>query len=84
MRRQDQAPLTVNPLLSSPRVYLFQGGELNRGGGLIWEGGLFNLAKTTVSLLHKDLEYKVEKLRQVQKVLGHEAEDQNQIRTSSC
>ena len=27
------------------------------------EGGLFNLAKTTVSVLHKELEYKVEKLK---------------------
>ena len=30
-------------------------------GGLIWEGGLFNLEKTMVSVLHKDLEYKVGK-----------------------
>ena len=34
------------------------------------------------SVLHKELEYKVEKLK-VQEVLGHAAEDQNQIRTSS-
>ena len=35
-----------------------------------------------VAVLHKELEYKVEQLRQVEEVLGHEAEDQ--IRTSSC
>ena len=40
-------------------------GELNRDRGLIWEGGggLFNLEKTMVSVLHKELEYKVEKLK---------------------
>ena len=33
-------------------------------GVLIETGGsLFNLAKTTVSVLHKELEYKVEKLK---------------------
>ena len=35
-----------------------------------------------VSVLHKELEYKVEKLK-YKKVTGHAAEDQNQIRTSS-
>ena len=36
-----------------------------RGGGevLMENGGLFNLAKTMVSVLHKELEYKVEKLK---------------------
>ena len=48
------------------------------GGG----GGLFNLEKTLISVLHKELEYKVEKLK-YKKVGGHAAEDQNQIRTSS-
>ena len=62
--------------ISSP----FEGG--GGEGGLIEAGGLFNLAKTMMSVLHKELEYKVEKLSQVQEVLGHEAEDQ--IRTSSC
>ena len=52
------------------------------GGGLIETGGLFNLEKTVVSVLHKELEYKVEKLKN-KKVGGHAAEDQNQIRTSS-
>ena len=41
-------------------------------------GGVFNLEKTVVSVLHKELEYKVEKLRN-QKVGGDAAEDQNQI-----
>ena len=74
----------VNPLLiptghggglfiSSP----FEGG----GGGLIETGGLFNLEKTMVSVLHKELEYEVEKLK-YKKIEGHAAEDQNQIRTS--
>ena len=58
-------------------------GGLNRDRGLIWEeGGLFNLEKTMVSVLHKELEYKVEKLKN-KKVGGHAAEDQNQIRTYS-
>ena len=35
-----------------------------------------------VSVLHKELEYKVKKLKN-KKVGGHAAEDQNQIRTSS-
>ena len=35
-----------------------------------------------VSVLHKDLEYKVKKLKN-KKVGGHAAEDQNQTRTSS-
>ena len=51
-------------------------------GVLIWEGGLFNLEKMMVSVLHKELECKVEKLK-YKKVRGHAAEDQNQIRTSS-
>ena len=41
-------------------------------------GGLFNLQKKVVSVLHKELEYKVEKLKN-RKVGGHAAEDQNQI-----
>ena len=45
-------------------------------------GGLFNLEKTVVSVLHKELEYKVEKLKN-KKVGGHAAEDQNQIRPYS-
>ena len=80
---------TVNPLLRSPRRYLFQahlGGEGGRGlietRGLFEKGGLFNLEKTMVSVLHKELEYKVKKLK-YKKVGGHPAEDQNQIGSSS-
>ena len=32
-------------------------------GGLFERGGLFNLEMTMVSVLHKELEYKVEKLK---------------------
>ena len=70
----------VNPLLSPPwGAYLFQahlrgGGE----GGLMEIGGLFNLEKTMVSVVHKELEYEVEKLK-YKKNEGHAAEDQNQI-----
>ena len=45
-------------------------------------GGLFDLEKTLVSILHEQLEYKVEKLIS-KKVGGHAGEDQNQIWTSS-
>ena len=38
------------------------GGGRGGEGVLNREGGLFNLAKTMVSVLHKELEYKVEKL----------------------
>ena len=51
-------------------------------GGLFERGGLLNLEKTMVSVLHKELEYSMEKLKK-KKVGGHPAEDQNQIRTSS-
>ena len=44
-----------------------------------FEGGsLFNLGKMVVSVLHKELEYKVERLKN-KKVGCHAAEDQNQI-----
>ena len=68
----------VNPLLSPQGPYLFQA----HLSGAYWEGGLFNLEKTMVSVLHKELEYNVEKFKNM-KVGGHAAEDQNQIRTSS-
>ena len=45
-------------------------------------GGLFNFEKTMASVLHKELEQKVEKLKNKNDG-GHAAEDQNQIRTSS-
>ena len=73
--------ITINPLfISSP----FEGG-VGGGGGLIEPGGLFerggalmNLEKMLVSILHKELEYKVEKFK-IKKVGGHAAKDQDQI-----
>ena len=60
---------TVNPLLSPPGDRLIYFKNIWRGSGLIEIGGLFetgffkfNLAKTVVSVLLKELEYKVEKL----------------------
>ena len=50
--------------------------------GLFERGSLFNLEMTMVSVLHKELEYKVETLKN-KKGGGHVAEDQNQNRTSS-
>ena len=49
------------------------GGVLTRDGGLFERGCLFNSAKTMVSVLHKELEYKEEKLG------GHVAKDQKYI-----
>ena len=71
---------TINPLLSPPpfpqwhlfisNTRMFEIG-LNRDRGLFERGGgLFNSAKMMVSVLHKDLEYKVKKLG------GHAAEIQ--------
>ena len=49
---------------------------MRRGGG-----GLFHLEETIVSVLHKELEYKVEKLK-CNRVGGHVVKDQNQGRGS--
>jgi len=55
---------TVNPLLSYPRGFFIPNTFGPGGaGGLMETGGLCNLAKTMVSVLHKELEYKVEKLK---------------------
>ena len=58
----------INPLLNPPgSLYissLFEGGGgLNRDGGLFERRGLFNLEMTMVSVLHKELKYKVERLK---------------------
>ena len=45
-------------------------------------GSLVNLEKMTVSVLHKDLEYKMDKLK-YKMVGGHAAKDENQIQTFS-
>ena len=80
---------TVNPLLI-PLGGLFisnllegglieTGGLFGRSGG---GGGLFTLEKTMVSVVHKELEHKAEKLKN--KMVGvHAAENQNQIQISS-
>ena len=60
---------TVNPLLSPPPgggggLFIskpFEGEELNRDGALNTLN-IFNLETTMVSVLHKELEYKVQKL----------------------
>ena len=49
-----------------------------RGAG----GRLLNLEKMMVSVFHKDLEYKVDKLK-YKMVGGHAARDENQIQTFS-
>ena len=56
---------TVNLLLSPlGEAYLFQTHLRGGGGwGLIGDGGVFNLAKKMVSVLHKDRECKVARLR---------------------
>ena len=58
-------------------------GWINRDRGLISDGGggLFNLEKTMVSVLHKELEYKVEQLKN-KKVGGHAANFQLVIKRS--
>ena len=43
------------------------------------EEGLFNLAQTMVSVFHKELECKVEKLKCKKLEVSHTAEDQKQI-----
>ena len=63
-------------------AYLFQAHLREGRGKIIWEGELSNLENTMVSVLHEELKYKVEELKN-KKVGGHEAENQNQIRTSS-
>ena len=66
------------------RVYLRQT-HLRGAGGLIETGGLFNLAKKkTVSLLLKEPTRMQSGNAQAQEVGGHAADDQKQIRTSSC
>ena len=58
-------------------------GGLNRDvRGVFERRGLFHLERTMVSVLHKELEYKVEKIK-YNKVGRHGAKDQNQIQTSS-
>ena len=56
---------------------------LNRDArGVFERRGLFHLERTMVSVLHKELEQKAEKVK-YNKVGRHGAKDQNQIQTSS-
>ena len=68
--------------ISTPPGGLFIWGVGGGGLTLYSREGLFNSEKTMVSVLHKEVEYKVEKLK-YKKIGGLAAEDQNQIRTSS-
>ena len=54
---------TVNPLLSPPPPQGLIYFKSKWVGGLFERGDLFNLETTMVSVLHKELEYKVEKLK---------------------
>ena len=77
----NDVSLPLSSWLLKIGAYLFQahsrGGGLNRDGG-----GLFNSETAMVSVLHKGLGNKVDKLR-YKKVEGRAVEDQKQIRTSS-
>ena len=57
--------MRLYPCLCKERCQRFEGVSIEAGGkeGLFKRGSLFHLAKTTVSVLHKELEYKVEKLK---------------------
>ena len=72
----NDVSLPLSSWLLKIGAYLFQahsrGGGLNRDGG-----GLFNSETAMVSVLHKGVENKVDKLRY------KKVEDQKQIRTSS-
>ena len=61
--------VTVNPLLSPP-------GGLFISSPSSWGASPIIIEKPMVSVLHKELEYKVEKLKN-KKVGGHAAEDQS-------
>ena len=84
---QSYRKSSIKPLRGGRGLFIssaFVGVErgLIEAGDLLEMGGLFNLEKTMVSVLHKELEQKVEKLKN-KRDGGHAAEDQNQIRTSS-
>ena len=65
---------SINP--PSGGSYLFQS-HLGGGGG-----GLFNLEKMMVSVLHKELQYNTIWKKLKYKVGDHAAEDHNEIQTS--
>ena len=51
---------SINPPPPPGGAYLFQAHSKGRGWGLIETGGLFNLETAIISVLHKELEYKVQ------------------------
>ena len=70
---------TVNLLLKDNQGGLFISRPFEGGGGLNRDRGAHLRGRgTMVSVLHKELEYKLEKLKN-KKVRGHAAEDQKQI-----
>ena len=63
MHVKCQNIITANPLLS-PSGGIFTSNQFDGGGGYLrGGGGLINLEKTMVSATHKELEYKVERLK---------------------
>ena len=77
-------PHSVNPLLAPlpqpRRVYSFQtnlmgGGAYQRRGAYLRRGGLFDVEKTMVSVLHKKKTRIQRGKAQVQEVRGYTAED---------
>ena len=81
VKNQEELTYRKSSVKAPRRAYLLQA-HMRWRGELKREGGLFNLEKMMVSVLHKELEYKVEELKN-KKVGGHAADYQNQIRTSS-
>ena len=75
----------LNPLLSPPEG-LFTSNTFEGAGGLNRDWGLiqFSKKKKTVSLLLKEPTRMQSGNAQAQEVGGHAADDQKQIRTSSC
>ena len=70
---------TVNLLLKDNQGGLFISRPFEGGGGLNRDRGAHLRGRgTMVSVLHKELEYKLEKLKN-KKVRGYAAEDQKQI-----
>ena len=66
--------------LSIFQAHLRGEGGVNRDiGGLFERDSLFNFEKTIVSVLYKELEYKLEKLKKKKLGGDHAVEDQNQF-----
>ena len=64
MRQKINSPflrLTLNPLLGPPRLFISSLFE----GDLVETVDLFHLEKTIISVLHKELQYKVKKLKKM-------------------